>query len=981
MFWFVLALIFFILWVRARSGKVDAYDEYIRGYKEGYSRFKSELSDALNLDGGARSEKLEQLKTSVVEVEQSQERKIESQREDVYGEFENEGEYDTVVADEDVVDSPSRTQEESVYSQPVLSEADIAAEKEASTLKNLNIALYMASFLFVAAAAAFIGAAMPSGVRLLGLIMVVVLFYGSGVALHVYSTKLQPAATAFIGTGLAILPFIGIALTSLGGVSGDVAWLTTSIIGLVAYYVAAIILQNQFVSYLSVAFVLSLASSMVATASLPIVWYFMAMIGVSLLASSISYLKPAWLPEVFSKPVESTGQIITPLALVASLFVGDKASIAVYETVFAMATAHYLVAWLQRQTMIYETGVRILAHMTLLIIAWDVINPELGEIQLVGIAWLGLAAVQALYSLVRVQVRSLESRQFENCWLIASSALIVCGMLWWSGDAHDATLRSLSILSAGLLALSAMFRLRDVRWAYLGLAASVILPFVVGREAALEFGEAWPWSVMTGIFAVMSFGALGLYRYVAGTYSKQSLNFCSVAVGLYVLALLLCGLSADATVVAGWAFALAAMVVGVFSHLRRESNLEVPGAVLGAIAAWLWLWLLPIEPEWFTTVGAVVVAGLLTVVAAAYHLLGYVDRRNNYIILAMISYLGVALSVFAEKDIVGQIGLLLMIAAVTGSLVLRTISSDKTQILRTIFSSSYLVFAAALIPFSVGLNDGWPALALTAAALTVWMASYIENKPYILFGGNLLFVFAIGSLWSWLDFSNDWRILGVACVSSVVFYAMYGLALDRSDKERELASIVSTWITLGVAIALTIFSSNEIVASGSAAVLVAASATVLLYGYLQKSKDIIEIGLYIAIAGLQRIVYVTMPDIDWIIYAHWWAIVIALTAWWRTDASRKMRMMIAVGVVTVSVGLSALGGNTTHQLLFLFEHVGLLIAGVLLKSRWAIWWGVVASVVAVLYFLKDFLYLWLALLGCLLLGLVIWRLKAMGERK
>ena len=193
-------------------------------------------------------------------------------------------------------------------------------DSQQRALRNTNIVLYLASFLFVAAGAAFIAAAVDDTVKLFGVWLLVAAFYGAGLYIHANIPRLRPAAVAFAGTGMALLPFAGVALHRFGGVGSEAAWLLTSLVGLVAYYWVAVRLNSIVVSYLTMAFVLSLVGSSVAIASLPIVWGFMSIIGVSLAASLVSYVRPSWLPAVFNQPVERTGQIVTPVVLVASLF-------------------------------------------------------------------------------------------------------------------------------------------------------------------------------------------------------------------------------------------------------------------------------------------------------------------------------------------------------------------------------------------------------------------------------------------------------------------------------------------------------------------------------------------------------------------------------------------------------------------------------------------------------------------------------------
>ena len=399
-FWFLLSIILIII-LATRKSSSGSDEEYGRGYWDGYRALGDKVQvqlDKTHVDRDALQ--------MAVNLGNGGPQAMASQAQQPDTLFED----DAVFGDGATLAGYGDAQPASMYSDASV-QAAVAADvrridSEKKSLQNLNTILYMASFLLVAAASAFIAAAMPSSVRLIGLIIIVVLFYGVGWILYKTVARLRPAATAFIGTGLAILPFVGVALHMLGGVPEAMSWLIISGVGLVAYMAAAILLQSQVVSYLTMAFVLSLASSAVASASLPIVWYFIALIGVSLVANCISILKPTLVPELFRRPIESTGQFVTPVALVASLIV-DRMSIGAYEIVFGVATAHYLVVWLQQKTMLYESIVRGLSFITLLIVAWDV---SAGDTSQFGIWWLAAAVLQATYSLVRVRLSSEESR-------------------------------------------------------------------------------------------------------------------------------------------------------------------------------------------------------------------------------------------------------------------------------------------------------------------------------------------------------------------------------------------------------------------------------------------------------------------------------------------------------------------------------------------------------------------------------------------
>lgn len=86
------------------------------------------------------------------------------------------------------------------------------ARREKRDRQNINITLYVASLLLVAAAALFIGTSFPPLLRFAGVCAVTALFYGPGFALHARVPRLKPGTVAFTGSGLALMPVTGLAL-------------------------------------------------------------------------------------------------------------------------------------------------------------------------------------------------------------------------------------------------------------------------------------------------------------------------------------------------------------------------------------------------------------------------------------------------------------------------------------------------------------------------------------------------------------------------------------------------------------------------------------------------------------------------------------------------------------------------------------------------------------------------------------------------
>lgn len=136
---------------------------------------------------------------------------------------------------------------------------DPAAEARRRETRNVNVALYAASLLLVAAAALFVGLALPGAARVVGLALVTAAFLVSGLVLHARVPRLRPAAVAFAGTGIALIPVWGVALDAVVVHDPPVSWLVTSVLGAAATVLAAVRLCSVVVAHLFGVFLVSSA--------------------------------------------------------------------------------------------------------------------------------------------------------------------------------------------------------------------------------------------------------------------------------------------------------------------------------------------------------------------------------------------------------------------------------------------------------------------------------------------------------------------------------------------------------------------------------------------------------------------------------------------------------------------------------------------------------------------------------------------------
>ena len=192
-----------------------------------------------------------------------------------------------------------------------------AARKEQRDRQNINVTLYIASLLLVAAGALFVGTSLPEFLRLAGVCAITGLFYGAGLVLHARAPRLRPAAVAFAGTGLALVPVAGLALYNFALPDGPAAWLVTSVVGTLAYMAAAVRMDSRILVFLSLTFLVSTTCSGITVLGGALVWYFAAMIGLAAVLTLLALLRPRWLPPVYLKPLMDLHPFVVPAVALA----------------------------------------------------------------------------------------------------------------------------------------------------------------------------------------------------------------------------------------------------------------------------------------------------------------------------------------------------------------------------------------------------------------------------------------------------------------------------------------------------------------------------------------------------------------------------------------------------------------------------------------------------------------------------------------
>lgn len=855
--------------------------------------------------------------------------------------------------------------------------------KTRNTMRNLNILLGLGSLLFIAAGIAFIASPMPDIVKLLGVLAIVVAFYGGGIGLYIWSEKLKPAAVAFVGTGLALIPFVAVVLNAYGEVPVQWAWFITSILGILSYGAAAMILQSQVVAYLTIGFLLSFVGSSLTVGDTVMIWYFVSFIALSLLLSTIGYLKPRWLPELFQSAVIHSGQAIAPITLVSSLLVIEHLSLWHYEVLTGLTALYYLVAWLQTKQMAYSHITRALLQITAMIFWADIVN---GDMALLALGWIVISIIHQVALMIYASLKKRLSdsyRSAELVWtLVQFSFQMIVQLMWlgregWAG--YFVLLHALWLV-LGIVS-SIVFRRSGLLT--MSIIASLTLPWLVARNLVSPELPMW---VVPLLHLLLVATGLGLHHFLSkqrGVGWRVSGVVMVVLQGLLALMFLpFVGAPAVGLILG----ALALTLVITSSHIYKLPWAMIVLLVVVQFASWPFANLLGLDGAESLIVSSLTSMLIGLAMMATYWILG--DRQRGVLLTAVSNLLIVpfAVSLFAsnqwlEIDLSRAIGLAVLMMSVSANLITKLLSPEDLGNLRILTMVSYVVHFLIGLSLATTLPIGWLVGVLAIGAALSLELSYSEKAPALVIVTVILMIWMAMVATDLVNIPLVWRAYVVALTCGLIFYTMNWLFWWLGDQDRRKYVLWSSWIVwlFGTLVAVM---SVETRLSGALLGL-ASAATIAVDGWYLVNRRQIEIAAYIGAVATSLLVWSVWPNIDSLVYAHIVSFTIFVMAFYRRKEKNPqsgmsfgvVRAIIAMGLLTYFVGIKALSQGGWYSFLFLVEHIVLLAIGALTSQAWAVRWGIVASVLAVVYYLRESPYVLFAILGSVVIGFVIWRLR------
>ncbi|GAA1871131.1 hypothetical protein GCM10009715_17530 [Paeniglutamicibacter psychrophenolicus] len=220
----------------------------------------------------------------------------------------------------------------------------VPVDPRVRALRNINITLYVAALLMVAAASLFIALALPAAAKVVGLGLVAAGFYGVGLLMHARSVRLRPAAAAFTATGLALIPMTGLAHFLLLSTTPGASWFVTSVVGTVAFAYAAGKLQSRIVAGLGTTFLVSTAYSGGAVLNRGLIYYFLFSMLLATAITLVGARKPRWVGNIYVQSFALAHRYLVPATVLAALLSFAVLQARDYGWIFAAAALYYAVA-------------------------------------------------------------------------------------------------------------------------------------------------------------------------------------------------------------------------------------------------------------------------------------------------------------------------------------------------------------------------------------------------------------------------------------------------------------------------------------------------------------------------------------------------------------------------------------------------------------------------------------------------------------
>ena len=317
--------------------------------------------------------------------------------------------------------------------QKAQSEPQVQPEKSTNNnLNGLTIALYVGSLLILAG----VGGLVISGAKEFGLLLLLIMtivFYGGGILIRNNET-LKIASHVFVGTGMLVLPFLGLLIHDVIKIDPNIIWLMMSLLGVPMYIFATYIMQNKVFAYFSIAGLVSLSCSLASTMGIALVWYFVFVMVVGFGLKILSLVKINEKLGVMLEPVQQAGDWLPLATFVASLMAFATLKEFDYVIILGVALLHLIMGYILKPNIGKENLFRLMLSAWIILLVHFIVPSD----KTIGITLECIALAQTLFAIFSAKkglLREEGRRETETAWLIISMiCFVVAGLYIGSGN-------------------------------------------------------------------------------------------------------------------------------------------------------------------------------------------------------------------------------------------------------------------------------------------------------------------------------------------------------------------------------------------------------------------------------------------------------------------------------------------------------------------------------------------------------------------
>lgn len=482
--------------------------------------------------------------------------------------------------------TPTAVNEKNDVLETLPKKASLIVSDNTDTASNgIVVALYAGSLLLLAGVGGLVG----SGQGMIGLpllILLAIAFYGGGIAMR-HNKKFRSICHVFVGTGMAIIPFVGVLFYNLTLIDPRIIWLVFSIIGIPVLILATYIMNNRIFSYFAIAGFVSLSCSMSSVLGLSATAYFMLVMAIGIVCDLLSLVSNSSKLGIMFDTVRITGEWLPLATLVSSLLASPYISELQYLLMLTIIIIQLAINYWRNNGVIRES----LLRLTIPIWIVMAVNLMVPTAFATGITLAAVTTMELILSffMLHLDKKAIENRRrIETPWLIAVMlSFVVAGFLIGGFLAPNIWIAlSCALLADIAVALSARFLHRSFKWYYTLIPIGIALPVTIANMLGL------PWDGISTLCYCFYLVEIAVMSALSWTIEDKAITGKQIdssrGDALTIVSIILLGIAAFVVKMTSWSIGIislvAAIAIGLRGWIKNNRSMAEPSIYLIAFS-------------------------------------------------------------------------------------------------------------------------------------------------------------------------------------------------------------------------------------------------------------------------------------------------------------------------------------------------------------------------------------------------------------